>query len=420
MNGVLGKLKEYLKEKKDFYLSIIGIEDLEEAKINEKVNESLKKFKEQLENAILNSSEVFIVGHNEPDFDSIASCIGLQTLSKSLDKKAYIIINDDPVTIEPGVKKIISETHDEYNIITMSEFEKLKSKHSLLIMADVNKAYMVSVKDYINQFANIIIIDHHDITNETVQTDTKYITTKVSSASEVVAQLLNFTHIKYPKEVASFLLAGIVLDTQRFKRKTTSRTYDVSEKLMNKGADPDYVNDLFLEEFEAYCKINNLIVNGTIFKQYIDTAALLPLQVSFTLNREKPNTIYKRDELAKATDRMRKFRNDAAFTLGYTADGFITISARSGKNINVGKILSELPRIGGNGGGDPERAGGKVKSDDILKTEEDLMEIVEEIINRLEIKEEPTQSLVDLAQADPLQEKNTSKILRKIKKFNSN
>lgn len=420
MNGVLSKLKEYLIEKTGFYLSIIGIENLEEVNINEKINESLKKFKEQLELAIVDSSEVFIVGHNEPDFDSIASSIGIATLVKSLDKKAYIIVDDDPASIEPGVKKIISEIQDEFNIITLEQFKELKKEDSLLIMTDVNKHYMVSVKDYINQFKKIIVIDHHDITNETVQTDTKYITTKVSSASEVIAQLLNFTHIKYPKKVASFLLAGIVLDTQRFKRKTTSRTYDVSEKLMNKGADPDYVNDLFLEEFEAYCKINNLIVNGTIFKQYMDTNAVLPLQVSFTLNREKPTTVYKRDELAKATDRMRKFRNDAAFTLGYTTDGLVTISARSGKNINVGKILSELPRIGGNGGGDPERAGGKVKSDDILKTEEQLMEIVDEMINRLEIKEEPTQSLVDLAQADPLQEKSNFKILRKIKKNNTN
>ena len=200
MNGVLSKLKEYLIEKTGFYLSIIGIENLEEANINEKINESLKKFKEQLELAIMDSSEVFIVGHNEPDFDSIASSIGIATLVKSLDKKAYIIIDDDPASIEPGVKKIISEIQDEFNIITLEQFKELKKEDSLLIMTDVNKHYMVSVKDYINQFKKIIIIDHHDITNETVQTDTKYITTKVSSASEVIAQLLNFTHIKKQKK----------------------------------------------------------------------------------------------------------------------------------------------------------------------------------------------------------------------------
>ena len=126
--------------------------------------------------------------------------------------------------------------------------------------------------------------------------------------------------------------------------------------------------------------------------------------------------VYKREELAKATDRMRKFRNDAAFTLGYTADGMVTISARSGKNINVGEILTELPRIGGAGGGDPERAGGKVDSDDILKTEEQFMEIVEEKIKQLEIPQEPTVPLVSLVQEDPLQNKTSNKILSKIRK----
>ena len=287
MYGVLSKLK-------DLFLETIGNEDQEEYIINEKINESLRKFKELLENTICSSNEVFIIGHNEPDFDSIASCIGLQVFAETLGKKAYIIVNDDAATIEPGVKKIMDENKDVFNMINLSEFEQLKTEKSLLIMADVNKHYMVSVKDYINQFNDIVIIDHHEITPETVQTDKKYITTKVSSASEVVAQLLNFAHVKYPKKVASFLLAGIVLDTQRFKRKTTSRTHDVSEKLMTKGADPDYVNDLFLEEFEVYCKINNLIINGTVFNQYVETSALLPLQVSFTLNREKPTTVYKR------------------------------------------------------------------------------------------------------------------------------
>ena len=48
-----------------------------------------------LENEIKKSSQVFIIGHNEPDFDSIGSGIGLYCLAKYYKKPAYIIIDDD-------------------------------------------------------------------------------------------------------------------------------------------------------------------------------------------------------------------------------------------------------------------------------------------------------------------------------------
>ena len=60
-----------------------------------------------LDNSIKKSSNVFIVGHNEPDFDAIGSAIGLQVYAKNIGKKAYIVVED--TDLEPGVKKIIEE-----------------------------------------------------------------------------------------------------------------------------------------------------------------------------------------------------------------------------------------------------------------------------------------------------------------------
>ena len=43
-----------------------------------------KKLKKDLERLVENSSNVFIVGHNDSDFDSIGSAIGLQLLCSYL------------------------------------------------------------------------------------------------------------------------------------------------------------------------------------------------------------------------------------------------------------------------------------------------------------------------------------------------
>ena len=71
--------------------------------------EICKDLKGQLLKTILSSSKVFITGHNEPDFDSISSAIGIERLCEELGKDAYIIVDDCETTLEPSVKKIIDK-----------------------------------------------------------------------------------------------------------------------------------------------------------------------------------------------------------------------------------------------------------------------------------------------------------------------
>lgn len=321
-----------------------------------------------LTSKISDSSNVFIVGHNSPDFDSIGSAIGLYILAKSLHRDAYIIIDDNETIIEPGVRRILKESEGKFPIIKKSDFLNLVNDDSLLLVTDVNKKHMISVGDSLDKVGDVIVIDHHTEDNDTIISPYNFISTSVSSASEIVARVLWVAHLKYPRDVANYLLAGISLDTHRFKQNTSSRTHDVAEKLIDKGADIDYVNSLFLEEFDSFCRISNLIINGTIIKKYSDSL-LAPIQVSFTLNRNAPESIYLKEDYAKAADRMMKFHGiDASFALGYVLDGGIHISARGGKRVDVGQIMQEL-----HGGGNRQSAGAKVYNKNLLEVEEELM-----------------------------------------------
>ena len=53
--------------------------------------ECIKELRLKLEEDLEECSNVFIVGHNGPDFDSIGSAIGLSVFAASKGKKAYII-----------------------------------------------------------------------------------------------------------------------------------------------------------------------------------------------------------------------------------------------------------------------------------------------------------------------------------------
>lgn len=342
------------------------------------MSETMKSLKVLLEQLVNNSSKVFIIGHKEPDYDSIGSSIGLQVLCEALGKEAYIILDDPDIGLEPGVKKIKEEAKNKHKIISLDDFLQLQEEGSLLIMTDVNKSNMIPIEEYLPTFKEVLILDHHEEDLHTVQTEHKLINPKISSASEIVGQLLHAFKIKYGEDVANYLLAGIVLDTKRYKKNTTENTHDIAKKLMSNGGDINYVNDLFLEEFDDDRKINDLVFNGTIFKKY-ENMMFQNHQVSFTLNREAPSTIYRKEDIAKASDKMLKYRIDAAFVMGFVKEGTISISARGKNYIDVGQIMSQL-----NGGGNIQSAGGRVESTNIEQVEQELMEIVSKAIEQLD------------------------------------
>ena len=332
---------------------------------------TLKELRAKLESEIKESSRVFIIGHNGPDLDAIGSAIGLCTLANYYKKPAYIIVDDDLSKVDSSVKKVIDDCKDSINILKKGKALEMINSRSLLILTDVNKEDMISLGSDVYKFKKIITIDHHGENDKTVKTENKFIRQNISSASEIVSAILNMNKIPYGPTVANYLLAGINLDTKRFKRNVTEKTHDIAEKLIRHGADTDKVNELFLEDFDSFCRISNLIINGTTLKQY-SSSLLETINVSFTLNRNSPATIYSVVDLAKTADRMMKFYGiDAAFAIGFLDDDSIYISARSNKKIDVNKIMSELK-----GGGNTQCAGARIYTDDLFQVESKLMDAV--------------------------------------------
>ena len=327
----------------------------------------VKKLREILELEIQNSSNVFIVGHNNVDLDSIGSSIGLARLVKEYNKDVYIIVDDLKYNIQSSIITVINSVKDEYKFIKKKDIDKLLNDRSLLLITDVNKKNMFSVGDMLDRFGDKVVIDHHTEDENSVITPYKFIDLGVSSASEVVARILNCSKIKYDAKIANALLAGIELDTKRFRYNTSPKTHDAAEKLINHGANDDKVSDLFLEDFDDFCKVSNLIINGTLIYKYSKT-----LGVSFTLNRNEPKKIYQIEDCAKAAVKMFSFKGvDASFTLGYVSDNEIHISARGNGRVDVSKVMMQL-----GGGGNATCAGGRIESKDIFEVEKELMKSV--------------------------------------------
>ncbi len=335
-----------------------------------------KKLKKSLEKYILRSDNIFILGHNNLDFDAIASAIGLQALSTFLGKKSYVVVDD--LDLSAGVKKIVDDYRFKSNIINKEKFLTLNKKSSVLIMTDVNKNYLISLKDYLNTFKYILIIDHHKEDENTIAADYKYIVPNISSTSEIVTQLLmNYKNRIITNEMATFLLSGIILDTKRFRKNTTVDTMNAAKYLIKCGANMDYVEDLFFSEFEEDKRINNLVFSNTVFRTF--EAGILTKNIAFTLNRDNPKTIYRIEDLAKAADKVIKYKVDAVFVLGYIRDNLLSISGRSKSDVDVSDILSNMKDV--RGGGNALSAGAKAENIGLLELEDRLIKTTMEYLN---------------------------------------
>ena len=382
------------------------IESLENDTKGKEISETIEKYTKK-------ASNVFIIGHKIPDFDSIGSSAGLLSMLEQLGKKAYIIIGDDIDDIQSDIKRVIYDFSNRLNIINLEQYEKLKNDKSLLIMTDVNKKNRIFLKDDLDNFKNIIIIDHHDIKEgETVEDAIHLIYPSAASACELVTQAMlvkdkkeSKSRYKIPKDIATLLYAGIRLDTDCYKIEKNNITHAVTAKLFECEADKEYVGKLFRTNRATYNIVSNLINNGTILRQY--SKEFIELGIAFSLNKDYPHYIYKPEELAKSSDTQVGFKDtDAAFTLGYIKTGLVGISARSSSNsINVGKIMEQM-----DGGGTATSAGTQLFSDDIESIEDKLIHLVEDYLS---LQETPAIDFVPDLTDQPQQFKKLIKKRRK-------
>ncbi len=287
----------------------------------------------ELRKIIKKHEVVFIVGHKNPDLDAIGSALGMSHIVKKFHKEAYLLMDDEE--FEPAVEKIISQI-PKGNFIKSNEIAKKKKEKNLLIIVDTNKSVLLYNKELLNEFEDVIVIDHHQPGENSIQNGMILIDTNASSACELVTELIYYYGIELNPEVATAILGGIVLDTNNFVVKTRAKTYFAAYHLTTFGADPQKVQYYLKQDIKDYIIRQKVIVDVEIVNE----------KYAVTMGDESVK--YKREELAKAADTLLQFNGiTASFVIGNTVDGTIAMSARSEGKVDVGLIAEQL---GGGGG----------------------------------------------------------------------
>jgi len=296
-----------------------------------------------LEELIYESSNVYIMGHKNPDMDCFGSAVGLASVVKQLGRRCNIVLDNDTNAIEYFFNKLNSDPKYEDLFISIEEAKSKLNSQTLVILVDVhNKSYIADLQ-LIDKAQRKVIIDHHRRSPDMIEHDIlNYIEIYASSTSEMVTEIIQYMVEKpnLTRTEAEGLLAGIFMDTKGFSFKTGVRTFDAASFLKSLGADTIEIKKMFTDDLDDY-----LLIAETIKSAKVND------NVAIAITPKNIDTVI----IAKAADELLNISGIfVSFVLGEINDE-IYISGRSVGDINVQVVLESL-----GGGGHMNIAGTKI------------------------------------------------------------
>ncbi|MFH1701559.1 MAG: 30S ribosome-binding factor RbfA [Candidatus Zixiibacteriota bacterium] len=198
--------------------------------------ETIQKIIEALDN----SGSVLIVGHINPDGDSIGSQLGLAGYLNQRRIK-YRIINEGAIPFNydflPGVEQL-----ENINDVD-GEDESFDTVVFIECSAIARCGKTASLIDPENQ--NIINIDHHRDNGSFGKIN--FIDFEAAAAGEMIYDILLYASAEITGDIATNLYTAIVTDTGQFQYScTTSRSLRIAAALIDKGIDHiEIVNKLY-------------------------------------------------------------------------------------------------------------------------------------------------------------------------------
>ncbi|MCI6087217.1 MAG: DHH family phosphoesterase [Absicoccus porci] len=224
-----------------------------------------------IQSSIKDAPKVFIAGHVDSDFDCMGAALGVSAWVKSLGKPAYITLKNVPrdTQLQETMDHYHQTVLDRHTFVTPDEaYEMMDFDNDLLIMVDHGVGAISSAQKFEELCKNVIVIDHHRRGDHFVSNaKLAYVESGAGSACELIVELMQNTpnHIPIYETEATIMYLGILVDTNRFKIHTDSRTFEAAAALRSWGANSSMAEQALCVNFDEFRTKNHLISKA---KQY--------------------------------------------------------------------------------------------------------------------------------------------------------
>lgn len=300
------------------------------------------------------ADRVFVVGHANPDMDSVGSGIGVVKIARLHNVKANFVLDVNKTNYDVGrlVAKMQKVKEDTDMFISPDDALESLTDKSMLVMVDHSKYSITYSKDLYDRLKNrIIVIDHHRRGEEFPENPMlTYVEPYASSACELVTEMVEYQQPSSGQRVltdleATAMLAGITVDSREFSLRTGTRTFDAASYLRSIGASSVGVSELLKEDIDSFLERTRLV------------SSLKMIRPKMAVLCGDDDQIIDPIITAQAADTALDLENvEASFAITRRSKDIISISARSMGEINVQVIMEKL-----GGGGHLSNAATQIK-----------------------------------------------------------
>ena len=317
--------------------------------------------------------KVVVMGHKITDVDTFGAAIGIYRAAKTLEKKAYIVINTPTSSIRPLMDGFLhSQEYDSRMFVNSHEAKEIVDDNTVVVVVDTNRPNYTECEELLSMTKTIVVLDHHRQGKDVIQNAVlSYIEPYASSACEMVAEILQYfaDGIRIRNIEADSIYAGIMIDTNNFLTKTGVRTFEAAAFLRRCGADVTRVRKLFRENVEDYRAKGEAIRNAELFREHF------AISVCPSEGLESPTVV----GAQAANELLNVIGVRASFVLTDYRNT-IYISARSIDEINVQVIMERL-----GGGGHLNIAGAQLEHYSIAEATDTLKRTLQKMLDEGDI-----------------------------------
>lgn len=332
--------------------------------------------------AIMEADHVYIVGHREMDFDCMGAALAMSRLCSAYDAPVYIVSRSGGIEYQlaEAMKQFSAHLAQRHHFISDEEAVKMMKDNDLVIVVDHNAPEQCGAPLTLANAGKTMVIDHHRRTESFIDSPLLvYIESSASSVCELITEFFPYqaNKVALSEEEATLIYLGILVDTNRFKMRTGSRTFEAAAYLRKLGVNTVSAENMLKESFDDFEEQTGITKYAKKYQGNLLIAAV------------RDGRIVHRTMMSKSADALLNIKGiEASFVIAYTAEGTVGISARSKGEINV-QILMERMQ----GGGHFSAAALSREHAEVSELEAELKAVIDEYLNEQEEREDESDSV---------------------------
>jgi len=317
---------------------------------------------------IMSKDQLIVMGHRIADADSFGAAVGIYRAAKTMQKKAYIVLDEITTSVRPFYDAFCKNSNYPNDMfIRPSDVHEIVTENTMVVVVDTNRPEMTECPELLKMGKMTVVFDHHRQSNDVIEnTVLSYIEPYASSACEMVAEMLQYIadDIKISSIEANSMYAGIMIDTNNFMNRTGVRTFEAAAFLKRCGADIVHVRKVFRDDLDWYRERSKIVSGAEIYRNEFAISSFENEHI------ESPTIIG-----AQAANELLNINGIKASFVLTEYYGKIYVSARAIDEVNVQIIMERL-----GGGGHINIAGTQFQHTDMEEAVKALKETIDTMI----------------------------------------